>query len=371
MSARRIAYVQFTNPTDYPPLVHSAHILAEQGWEVLFLGVASFGTGRQEVEPHPRIRVELIEGSDNPKVAYPAYAGHVLRQLVRFRPDVLYASDLWSCPIAAACSAGRSKIIYHEHDEPQNRRSAGVRLSLAARRYIAPRAAVCVLPNARRAERFVSQLPGARTAIVWNCPQRREVAPPRQQRPAAPFRLYYHGSLVPERLPRSAIYALAELPDVRLRILGFQTLGAQGYVPELQELARSLGAGDRLEVRSTRARHHIWPELDDCDAGLALVPMQSADINLETMAGASNKPFDYLARGLALITSARADWQSLYGDYGTSCDPGDVPSLASAIRQLAADRAATRAMGEQGRQRVLQEWNYEHQFEPVQRIIND
>ena len=40
MSARRVLYVQFTNPAGYPPLLHSSALVAEHGCEVQFLGIA-------------------------------------------------------------------------------------------------------------------------------------------------------------------------------------------------------------------------------------------------------------------------------------------------------------------------------------------
>jgi glycosyltransferase involved in cell wall biosynthesis len=85
------------------------------------------------------------------------------------------------------------------------------------------------------------------------------------------------------------------------------------------------------------------------------------------MAGASNKPFDYLAQGLAVLVSDLSEWRELYVEpgYGLACDPRDPDGIAGAIRSLIASPERLRAMGEAGRQRVLDEWNYERQFAPV------
>ena len=139
---------------------------------------------------------------------------------------------------------------------------------------------------------------------------------------------------------------------------------------ELEGLARELGVHERLELRSTRERHHIWPEIDEADVGLALVPMDSADPNLRSMAAASNKPFDYLARGLALVISDRPEWREIFQPYAAVCNPESVTSVVDAVNALSADREQTRALGEAGRQRVLAEWNYERQFEPIRELIN-
>jgi hypothetical protein len=34
----KILYLQYTNPAAYPPLEHNSRILANEGWQVLFLG---------------------------------------------------------------------------------------------------------------------------------------------------------------------------------------------------------------------------------------------------------------------------------------------------------------------------------------------
>jgi spore maturation protein CgeB len=97
------------------------------------------------------------------------------------------------------------------------------------------------------------------------------------------------------------------------------------------------------------------------------MPLETDDLNMESMAGASNKPYDYLACGLALLVSSRTDWEEMFvkPGFGLSCDPSSTKSLADAFNAFAAHPETTRAMGERGRQRVIGEWNYEQQFGPV------
>ena len=68
----RILYVQYTNPAGYPPLEHSSRMLADAGWEVLFLGTGALGAGALRFPQHLNIEVrqmpvcravtELLEG---------------------------------------------------------------------------------------------------------------------------------------------------------------------------------------------------------------------------------------------------------------------------------------------------------------------
>jgi glycosyltransferase involved in cell wall biosynthesis len=88
---------------------------------------------------------------------------------------------------------------------------------------------------------------------------------------------------------------------------------------------------------------------------------------MRAMAGASNKPFDYMACGLALLVSALPDWRALFVEpgYALACDPGDAGSIARALAWFLEHREETARMGENGRRRIVEEWNYERCFAPV------
>jgi spore maturation protein CgeB len=91
------------------------------------------------------------------------------------------------------------------------------------------------------------------------------------------------------------------------------------------------------------------------------------------MPGASNKPFDYLASGLALLVSDEPGWCEMFVEpgYGVACRPHDSQSVASSLRWLLNHPADVRAMGERGRQRIAATWNYETQFAPVRQWLDE
>ena len=97
------------------------------------------------------------------------------------------------------------------------------------------------------------------------------------------------------------------------------------------------------------------------------MPLGTKDVNESAMAGASNKPFDYLACGLALLVSDLPDWRNLFVQpgYGLACDPEDSESIARQLRWFFQHPAETRSMASKGRQRIIAEWHYERQFAPV------
>ena len=373
--ARRIAYVQYTNPAGYPPLEHSSQMLADAGWDVLFLGAAGWGSESLRFPEHPRIQVRQLgvqRAGWRQKLHYVYFCLWALAWIVRERSNWVYASDLFSSPVGAiACAIFRIPLSYHEHDSPDEGHVSGfMRLCLRARSLCARRAKLTILPNRLRADEFARRTSCNRTPlIVWNCPVRAEVAPPRDRKGAAAIRFLYHGSIVPERLPLSVIDTLAKLPnEPSLTVVGYETAGSKGYSEVLRQRAQTLGIEDRLCLAGTlEKREELLNVCRRQDVGLALMPMSSGDLNLRTMAGASNKPFDYMSSGLAVLVSRLPEWREMFVEtgYGLDCDSSVPESLEESLRWFTQHPEETRAMGERGRQRILAEWNYETQFRPA------
>ena len=372
----RVLYVQYTNPAGYPPLQHSSRILADAGWSVLFLGTGAAGADVLAFPAHTSItvrRIDFCRPGWRQKLHYLRFCLWVLWTTLTWRPQWIYASDPLSCPVALLLTfIPGLHVVYHEHDSPQSATTGdGFTAFLGrARRALARRAEICVLPNQVRLDRFRSGLGPVRNALcVWNCPALAEVASSPRQTASNPVWLLYHGSIVPDRLPASVIHALALLPDsVGLRVAGYETAGSRGYVAELQQQAVALNIAHRIEfLGPIPQRSDLLAQTLQSDIGLALMPLASSDSNCETMTGASNKVFDYMACGLALVVSDRTDWRGMFAEagYGRACDPGDPVSIAAALRELLANPAVMRQAGERGRQQILAQWNYETMFLPV------
>ncbi len=373
---RKILYCQYTNPGAYPPLEHCSRILANRGWDVRFLGVGMIGAESLAFPPHARIRVSSF-GSCPPgwrqKLHYIRYTLWVAWRALRDRPDVLYCSDLFSCfPGLMAKSLSGATLVYHEHDIPDERAagSAFMKLSLRARRKMGHRAEMVIVPNQDRLEFYLAQT--GRTAknyCVWNCPRREELEIPLHARHHdGPLRLVYHGTIVPARLPTSIVQALAELREkVHFTIIGYTTIGSPGYDLELLECASSLGIADQLEILPPISRFELMQTCGEYDVGLALLPIDSGDINTSQMIGASNKVYDYLSQALPVLVSAFPAWEEHVVEpaYGRSCDPGDPASIARALTYFIEHPEEADAMGRRGREKIVAEWNYDAQFAPV------
>jgi glycosyltransferase involved in cell wall biosynthesis len=369
----RIAYVQYTNPGGYPPLQHSSRLLADDGWKVMFLGTQVDGVTSLRVPSHSGITVRCLATSRpgwKQKLHYLWFVVWAAFWTLVWRSRWVYASDPLSCPVALLLSyVPGLRVIYHEHDAPSAAHSFFGKFVLLTRLHLARRAKACALPNGQRAEQFLSETDhGARVRSVWNCPSRDEVRPSRPPRVDGQLLVYYHGNIGPAYVPVTLLQALAQLPSaVSLRVIGYETAGTDGYVDFLTAQAEQLGIRSRVDFRKPMSRDELLPQCSQCDVGIALMPTQFTNANEMAMAGASNKPFDYLACGLALLVSDLPDWRAFYVEAGCALavDPNDAGSIAKALRWLLEHPDERRGMGERGRQHILADWNYETQFEPV------
>jgi glycosyltransferase involved in cell wall biosynthesis len=85
------------------------------------------------------------------------------------------------------------------------------------------------------------------------------------------------------------------------------------------------------------------------------------------MAGASNKPFDYMAAGLPVLVSDLEEWRDLYvaPGYGLACDPDDAQSIIEALRWFLGHGAERHAMAARARAKIEADWNYDTAFAPI------
>ena len=267
----------------------------------------------------------------------------------------------------------RPGFVYHEHDIPLPAKGLFAGLVTWARKRFASRSDVVIAPNEDRLQLLMEQTaPRGHAVAVMNCPALEEIQKVRREKSKG-LKLIYIGSVVPNRLPVTVLEAMVQAGgDLFLTIVGYETIGHPGYVNTLRNKANDLGLAGKVRYAGPIPTHQDLIELvAGADVGLSLIDRAHEDVNLQTMAGASNKPFDYLTSGLAILVADDPEWKSMFVEpgYALSCDPSDPSSIAETLRVLQKDRDRRRRMGESGRQRLLDEWNYENQFAPVLRLL--
>jgi glycosyltransferase involved in cell wall biosynthesis len=367
---RRILFLQVTEPGAYPPIMNAATLLADAGWDVTVLSSPSANLNLAMPED-PRIRLRSLRLRPSYRVGkldYGRYCLAAAQLALGAKPQIIYASDpLGAGPGLLAARLAGARLIYHEHDSfnPGTNRPP-----LSQTRRAAARAAdLVIFPNEDRARIAQTELnfPDERLRIVWNLPRRSEIPSPAAQK-AEPLIAYYHGSITPDRLPLALIEGGSRLRGrVRLRIAGYEAPGAPGYVARLIEAGRSPGGEPMVEyLGQLPQRRDLLGEAARAHVGLAFMPRDTGDINMDNMTGASNKAFDYMAAGLALLVTDRPDWRRLFvPDFAKACDPSDPASFAAALAWFIDNPSERRAMAERGRAGIRDDWNYETAFAPI------
>jgi glycosyltransferase involved in cell wall biosynthesis len=374
---RRVFFVQATNPGAYPPLIHVSTLMANAGWDVTFLS-APFAGDRLAMPTHPRVKIHAIRIRPShvmSNVSYAFYAAAAARRALQLRPKVVYASDpIGAGPGLLAAALAGAALFYHEHDTP----SAGMLHPILARsRALASRAArLIVFPNEERAHVAQSELrfSDKKLHIVWNVPRRAElVASATTAEP--PLIVYYHGSISPERLPESVATAVRRMAGrVRLRIAGYEAPSARGYVRHLVGNDSGAAADAPVEyLGMVPQRADLLAEAARAHVGLSLMPLSSGDLNMSHMAGASNKPFDYMAAGLALLISDRPDWNRMFAEPGfaRAVDSTNADSVAAALEWFVNHPDERQAMATRARTKIEADWNYDTLFAPILGVLSD
>ena len=254
------------------------------------------------------------------------------------------------------------------------------KIVIGARERLAREANLCVLPNEERAKLFRQQTGTNRPVeCVWNVPRLEEVAPAKKKPDLGDrLKIFYGGSLSSDRLSSVVLEQIVKLhPKVQLHIVGYATYQHQELLTAIESYAQR----GLLKFHGPKPRAQIWAVADLCEVALCLMPKKSTDLNLKSMVGASNKPFDAMARGLAVLVSDIPDWKKLYlpGNnheggkgywisdmgYGIAINPECEESIRGGLEWMLGNREKLWEMGERGRQKIQKEWNYESMFAPV------
>ncbi|MCM8794463.1 MAG: glycosyltransferase [Candidatus Omnitrophica bacterium] len=367
---RRLLYIQYTNPAVYPPLQHSSRILADQGWEILFLGIMTDSSDPRQFPFHPRIRVKnLLQLRIDQSIRhyYILYVLWVIFHVMRWKPAWVYASESTSCFVALILERlFRVHVIYHQHDLPMR---VGT-LADWAHRQLVRRSEICILPNEERIGIFSRQTSRFdRIYCVWNCPEKSEVpADSSRGSPGRPLGIYYHGNLSPQVLPEQVLAAVRILKgEVFFRIVGYEVDREISYVNQLMLYVKELGIEKNVELIDSKAREELPSYAKRCRIGVCLPRGGTGNPNLIYLAGASNKVFDYMSYGMAVLVPDQAAWRSMCFEtgFGRVCDPDDPHSIAENLRWFLEHPAETEEMGRRGRRQILEKWNYETLFAPV------
>jgi glycosyltransferase involved in cell wall biosynthesis len=211
-------------------------------------------------------------------------------------------------------------------------------------------------------------LPQGRVDIVSNTPpmaRALDTRPVPQRPPGAPLEIVYLGIHTMERGLLELIDAVKILRDQKVPV-HVTIVGSGRDTAMLQAHARQLGLIHEILFTGYLPTHAD-----------ALAIMAAADVGVipsrrtaQSDSTIPNKLFDYMAAGLAVLTSDTAPCTRIVQETGAGdvFRAGDATDLAGAIRRLT-DRATLRAAGEAGRRAVLTRYNWERDAAVLRDVV--
>lgn len=162
------------------------------------------------------------------------------------------------------------------------------------------------------------------------------------------FTLIYVGGLSRIRGIKEVVTALAELPGVRLKLLG--PWSDSDYRAECTLLPAWGQVQDLGQVRMDAVYDHVRA----ADMGLCLLyPVHNYMISLPI------KTFEYMACGLPMLLSDFPFWRTVYGRFAWFADTLDPASIGEAIRQAMEHRTEGAEMGLEARRVVREDYSWE------------
>jgi glycosyltransferase involved in cell wall biosynthesis len=268
---------------------------------------------------------------------------------MRRAPLVLNVADLWpesavalgalSNPQAIAL-AGRLERFAYRHSAAITVPTAGIRTTLLERGL--PPEKVVHFPNAVDVERFAA-------------------LPPAQE----PFqRVIYCGTVGLAQGVGTLIDAVTELKGGGID-LEFLIVGDGAEREELAARAHERGL-DNVRFTGRVPRDRV-PELLG-GAQIAVLSLRDLPLFEDAL---PSKLLEYMAAGRPVVASAAGDVARLLerSQGGLASRPGDAAALARAIRELAADPARAREMGDSGRRYVSASYSREAFVDRLEEIL--
>jgi glycosyltransferase involved in cell wall biosynthesis len=208
-----------------------------------------------------------------------------------------------------------------------------------------------VAATAHIGERF----PHKNTAVVQNFPLLDESSPESRPYLGRDPVVLYIGTITPVRGLLELVEAMGLLPEglpARLAI------GGQFDPPELEQAARQKPGWQRTDHAGWQNRHGLLDMLGKARVGV--VPFLPAANHTDCQ---PTKLFEYMIAGLPVVATSLLQLGKIVNDAqcGILVEPGNPQAMADAIQWLLEHPEEARAMGERGRQAILQTYNWNSQ----------
>lgn len=200
------------------------------------------------------------------------------------------------------------------------------------------------------------RMPPERVFVVHSSPDLRNIqlGPPRLElKRGRRFLVLYLGTMGPQDgvdlLLQAAAQITAERGDT-----SFVLVGGGPEVPRLKEQSAALGLDSVLQFAGVRVGKELAEYLSTADVGVAPDPKNPMN-DKSTM----NKVLEYMSYGRPLALFDLTEGRRAAGDAALYARPNDPHDLAAKILELLDSEALRRELGERGRKRVEERFNWE------------
>lgn len=389
MSTReKIVIIQYANPDGYPPTINGIKLLSDL-YDVIVIcrnlpvkkvtypeSVRFYRCGRLYLGGRNVFWRKLNNAFDFVCFILKAYWVTCFS-----KTKVVYAYDPFGfiAGFIAAKFLQKKKLIYHNHDYlPLTQARGGYWFLKKIELLFCKGTELFIFPDKDRCVLFKKETKESYPYfIVMNTPLRQENVPAKRLRDylTEKFSLnkeaqivLYQGNIGPGHGIEAIIQSVPLWIDRAVMVfLGRVT--ASRY-EKFHTMIEAAGLDKRIFFLGEIACDSILSLTADADVGLNLY--DSPNFNHCTLATSSNKTFEYMSVGLPFLLSKCPSTETFFPGKKYIClvNPRDAAAVASAVNYWLTHEEERLEAGRWAREDHLNIFNYEAQFEPVIRFIN-
>lgn len=344
----------------YPPVQYQAILLARAGHQVTLLTAPIPGRKSVEFSCAKAKIVSALAPSGSRMLQSRGFVAAMLRCRLR-SPDLEIAYDTTGVFFSQMCPWKPPTRVAHLHEtllDPASRPSERFVIKYLSR------FSRVVCADRNRAKLLQEQLGLAFTPeFIPNFPLRNDAAlQPRSY--AEEFTVTYTGSLGTDQSLDTILYAIAQLPKVRLKLIGGG--GNRSTLERIQGLTRELNIVDRVDhVVDLPRMSDVLEELMSCHLGVAILrPIYD---QWRFASDASNKRYQYMQAGLPQVSDMNMGVPELIeaNGIGKCVEPDRPDELAAAIAFYRDNPEIRVQAGRRALELHLTRFNYEKAFQPT------
>lgn len=290
----------------------------------------------------------------------------MISSVLRTRPAVAHFHDPELLPWSLLLLPFGIKVIYDVHEDVPRQVRHSPNFPSWLRRLLPNAVSIAEWFGARFLTGLVTatpeiagRFPARKTTLVQNYAMIGELHIPDQTPMSArPRDFAYVGGIGVDRGIIPMLEALDRLPEpgARLNIAGSFSVARE------QVQAEAHGGWNRVRFLGLKSRNEVAALLSRARAGLVLFQPRPNNI-----AGRPNKLFEYMSAGLPVIASDYPRWREIVSGAGCGLlvDPEDPDAIAEAMQWFLDNPQDAQAMGESGRQAILDRFNWDREAEKL------